>query len=426
MLHISQYMTRGAGSVAVYGVSGVALVPVFVAASAQQVLNGREDVVGWLQHHRALGTPLAFLDTSHPVAYLSVFGGATVQLVPASGAPVQVRDHLWGEPIDPALYDCIMMRIGDPSLAAWMPVIQSGTHANEVCIGTPTGNTAPLMNTSTVAGPTPTTQPIADQGVPGAESLSPIESAVVAPTAWSSVDFAPPTGHPVAFTPPSSPAPGPAQPSSFAPPTGVFHEAVELPVPAPQLWVPDDVAPNPVLPQMEVEPPASNQTATSTSEPLANPEALEATITPQALENAWNSMQHQIDVEATVMRRPEALPVAQSSAFLIYAGSAPVEVLRDVVIGRAPDTHKLPGRMEAIALKVPSPDNEISRSHCAVLALDPGAWSLMDLGSVNGTLLRRAQGVLEEVAPMNTVTLADGDVIDLGEGVSIEFRIRWT
>ena len=78
----------------------------------------------------------------------------------------------------------------------------------------------------------------------------------------------------------------------------------------------------------------------------------------------------------------------------------------------------------ATVLRVPSPATEISRSHCAVMMTAPGAWSLMDLGSANGTILRHADGSFQDVTPMVTIALNDGDLIDVGEGTTIEFRVR--
>ena len=54
----------------------------------------------------------------------------------------------------------------------------------------------------------------------------------------------------------------------------------------------------------------------------------------------------------------------------------------------------------------------------------PGSWALMDLGSANGTVLRHADGSFQDVTPMVTIALNDGDLIDVGEGTTIEFRVR--
>ena len=168
------------------------------------------------------------------------------------------------------------------------------------------------------------------------------------------------------------------------------------------------------------EPPANMGPAAYDS-PEDNPELYEATLTPEALARMRREQSATGD---TIMRRvPDAAPTTPS-AFLIYAGSAPVEVVRDVIIGRDPNTRVLTGRPMAAPLRVPSPGSEISRSHCAVMATAPGVWSLMDLASVNGSILVHPDGSSEDVPAMVGVPLADGDLIDLGEGVTVEFRVR--
>ncbi len=131
------------------------------------------------------------------------------------------------------------------------------------------------------------------------------------------------------------------------------------------------------------------------------------------------------DTEATILRlAPTNSGPAAPVAFLIHGGTVPVEVSRDVVIGRDPDARALTGRPVATVLRVPSPQTEISRSHCAVMMTTPGSWALMDLGSANGTVLRHADGSFQDVTPMVTIALNDGDLIDVGEGTTIEFRVR--
>lgn len=73
------------------------------------------------------------------------------------------------------------------------------------------------------------------------------------------------------------------------------------------------------------------------------------------------------------------------------------------------------------ALTVLSPKKEISRSHCEVRVT---GWDvrLRDLGSNNGTfLIRPGQGPLR-VSESSPVIVKIGDVIDLGEGVTIRME----
>ena len=130
------------------------------------------------------------------------------------------------------------------------------------------------------------------------------------------------------------------------------------------------------------------------------------------------------DTGATVLRRVSDDSAHTSVGYLVYAGAAPVELTHDIILGRDPNARVLTGRPAATVMRVPSPANEISRSHAAVMPSGFGSWMLMDLGSANGTLLRSSNGNVQDVPPRVTVALNDGDVIDLGENVLVEFIVR--
>ena len=130
------------------------------------------------------------------------------------------------------------------------------------------------------------------------------------------------------------------------------------------------------------------------------------------------------DSGATVLRRVSDDSQHAQAGYLVYAGAAPVELTHDVILGRDPNARVLTGRPSATVMRVPSPANEISLSHAAVIPSGFGSWMLMDLGSANGTLLRSSNGNVQEVPPRVTVPLSDGDVIDLGENVLVEFIVR--
>ena len=130
------------------------------------------------------------------------------------------------------------------------------------------------------------------------------------------------------------------------------------------------------------------------------------------------------DSGATVLRRVTDDSQHAQAGYLVYAGAAPVELTHDVILGRDPNARVLTGRPSATVMRVPSPANEISRSHAAVMPSGFGSWMLMDLGSANGTLLRSSNGNVQDVPPRVTVALNDGDVIDLGENVLVEFIVR--
>ena len=179
--------------------------------------------------------------------------------------------------------------------------------------------------------------------------------------------------------------------------------------------------------QVEEEPQADVVEAASQEAPVVeeSPDAasaVEESAQAQPLAPAFEL--DNADTGATVLRRVSDDSAHTSVGYLVYAGAAPVELTHDVILGRDPNARVLTGRPAATVMRVPSPANEISRSHAAVMPSGFGSWMLMDLGSANGTLLRSSNGNVQDVPPRVTVALNDGDVIDLGENVLVEFIVR--
>ncbi|WP_311478035.1 FHA domain-containing protein [uncultured Gulosibacter sp.] len=87
------------------------------------------------------------------------------------------------------------------------------------------------------------------------------------------------------------------------------------------------------------------------------------------------------------------------------------------VIGRKPSVDRAPDPHNARLIVVPSPNDEVSRSHC-VVAYEHGSVLVWDLGSANGTRVLRSGSIPEQLSPMITVPIAHGDIIDLGDGAT--------
>lgn len=106
-------------------------------------------------------------------------------------------------------------------------------------------------------------------------------------------------------------------------------------------------------------------------------------------------------------------------AVLRTAGQDPVPVERSVLIGRAP--HAESGSADqAATLTVHSPSCDVSRSHVEVSIVD-GKLQATDLHSTNGTTLIRHDPALgsERLPAGEAVSVELGDVLDLGDGVTI-------
>lgn len=90
----------------------------------------------------------------------------------------------------------------------------------------------------------------------------------------------------------------------------------------------------------------------------------------------------------------------------------------DIVVGRAPETGGIPG---VTALETPPRLLEISRQH---LRIHQNGWeiSVIDLGSGNGTLLRRADGSLLELVAGRAYNVQPGDVLELAPEYTLKFE----
>ncbi|QKD79247.1 FHA domain-containing protein [Actinomyces marmotae] len=90
----------------------------------------------------------------------------------------------------------------------------------------------------------------------------------------------------------------------------------------------------------------------------------------------------------------------------------------DIIIGRVPKSDAPEGDPQPRLMAVISPSKAISKSHCAV-RLDDWDLSVEDLGSTNGTILMRPSEPPRRLTQHQRALLRAGDVIDLGDGVSV-------
>jgi pSer/pThr/pTyr-binding forkhead associated (FHA) protein len=109
--------------------------------------------------------------------------------------------------------------------------------------------------------------------------------------------------------------------------------------------------------------------------------------------------------------------VAQPVLALLRASDgAEVPVDRTVLVGRAPaQTVGIGARL----LTVPSPDQDISRTH---LEVAPDGWRVLvtDLHSTNGTLLVPPGGRDQRLLPPGEAVAVElGSVLELADGVSV-------
>lgn len=451
MLQIGRFLCRGQGAMLVTGPLGAALVPLDFADSAADVVWGRADTQAWLSHVQAERGDVLLLDCAGEQPYLTVLGNIQLRMRAAGQITEQVwTDPIWAWPFNPGEWQTFEATIIEGDEVTWMVPAADRVEAAEIRIGRALDEVEALASM-----PVDTMGFLINPDIPDHERRARREAREELPEPslhTSSVDLAAveaqflaaTSNGPVSLTPSTRAATHAGDEAAKAPAETLAEEAPE-PVeetterdaeqPSGELYVVADAEEPPVDTAESAEraggfgesgAPASSE---AEEQPAAEPEpemAPEPPAAPEAMSaEGLAGLGAETDTEATILRlAPVNSGPAAPVAFLIHGGTVPVEVSRDVVIGRDPDARALTGRPVATVLRVPSPATEISRSHCAVMMTTPGSWALMDLGSANGTVLRHADGSFQDVTPMVTIALNDGDLIDVGEGTTIEFRVR--
>ena len=471
MLQIGRFLCRGQGAMLVTGPLGAALVPLEFADSAADVVWGRADTQAWLSHVQAEQGDVLLLDCAGEQPYLTVLGNIQLRMRAAGQITEQVwTDPIWAWPFNPGEWQTFEASINEGDEITWMVPAADRVEAAEIRIGRALDEVEALASL-----PVDTMGFLINPDIPDHERRARRDAREELPepttTHTSSVDLAAveaqflaaTSNGPVSLTPTArTAAPEQVEATDAVEDVAeneveqtsselyVVADAVEPPVntaasterlaaysestsfePDPEPAPEPEVEPAPEAepePEVELAPaPAPEPEAEPAPELEPSPElAPEPPAAPEAMSAAGLAdLGAETDTEATILRlAPVNAGPAAPVAFLIHGGTVPVEVSRDGVIGRDPDARALTGRPVATVLRVPSPATEISRSHCAVMMTTPGSWALMDLGSANGTVLRHADGSFQDVTPMVTIALNDGDLIDVGEGTTIEFRVR--
>lgn len=96
---------------------------------------------------------------------------------------------------------------------------------------------------------------------------------------------------------------------------------------------------------------------------------------------------------------------------------------RTAIVGRRPRASRVSGHEVPQLITVPSPQQDISRSH---LELRLEGWHVvaLDLGTTNGTTLYREGYEPVRLRSREGVVLHDGDHLDLGDDVHLTFGER--
>jgi len=106
---------------------------------------------------------------------------------------------------------------------------------------------------------------------------------------------------------------------------------------------------------------------------------------------------------------------------IVLSTGSVIELDRPVVVGRKPRVSRVQGADLPRLVTVPSPQQDISRSHLEV-RIEEWHVLVVDLGTTNGTILQRPGQPHRRLHPNESVMVRSADVVDLGDGVTITFE----
>ncbi|NMR30335.1 FHA domain-containing protein [Crystallibacter degradans] len=98
-----------------------------------------------------------------------------------------------------------------------------------------------------------------------------------------------------------------------------------------------------------------------------------------------------------------------------------IELDRPVIVGRQPSASRVQGNGMPRLVQVRSVSGDISRSHLEV-RLEGWHVMLCDLKATNGTMLIRGGQPPRRLGQGESTILLDGDIADLGDGISLRFE----
>ena len=122
---------------------------------------------------------------------------------------------------------------------------------------------------------------------------------------------------------------------------------------------------------------------------------------------------------------PSAPAAPAGSPRIILSTGERVAIDRTIVIGRSPRAARVSLDDAPRLVTVSSPQLDISRSHLEVRR-EPGAVTAVDLRTTNGTMLRRADADPVKLRAGEPTVVVTGDVLDIGDDVTITFEdLEW-
>jgi hypothetical protein len=106
---------------------------------------------------------------------------------------------------------------------------------------------------------------------------------------------------------------------------------------------------------------------------------------------------------------------------VVFSTGEVIDLVQPLVVGRQPSVARVASGGMPRLVSVTSPSGDISRNHLEV-RLEGWHVMLRDLKATNGTVLERPGQAPRRLAQGEMTIVLDGDVADLGDGVSLRFE----
>ncbi|MBE1878877.1 FHA domain-containing protein [Myceligenerans pegani] len=180
--------------------------------------------------------------------------------------------------------------------------------------------------------------------------------------------------------------------------------------------------------------PASSPTPAVESQPISGGVQILAVTCPNGHANpparpTCRTCGEALSGEPSTAARPPLgrLVVTTGSAQAGAAGARGEQIIqldRSVIVGRRPRTSTTSASEIPRLVTVSSPNQDISRSHLEI-SLEEWHVLVADMATTNGTTLIRPGQPPRRLHPNEKEIVADGDVVDLGDGVTLKFEGIW-
>jgi hypothetical protein len=227
--------------------------------------------------------------------------------------------------------------------------------------------------------------------------------------ASSSPSPAPAASPPAPASPPAAPAP--TSPAPFTPPAS-----------APQVSSKEWTAPPPTG-LIDRVPGFAGVGAAATNWNEPSTPAASTAATPATSESDHDGLTVTVS-ELEAMRRLESADEAATAGGpgrIVLATGDVVSLDRPVIVGRRPRAQRVQGDVLPHLVTVPSPEQDVSRSHLEV-RVEGRHVLVVDLDTTNGSVLHRAGTPPLRLSPGEAVLVLNGDIVDIGDGVTLLFE----